>query len=235
MDTSDIDEIKDVKGFGVAKGGWGVIINRLERRVEALVKGTGVGQAGLKLGAGFERGGCFDLCGAGIVAFDPDGIGGVVVDALEGHILVAVEWGCRVGAIVEGLSCNLSIEANQGRVEALEERSSCVEEDALVRCRGVNLRGDVVELGDAEDAMRRSGGNVPGAVVTSDLEVLRGSETGQCLGAIVFGGSVSVSGEDHNTVDSLSGCCPSQKQEGGCRRPKHFVSLRVELRVKVNS
>lgn len=69
----------------------------------------------------------------------------------------------------------------------MQEGRGRPEEDGLVRRAGVDLLGDVLELGDAADAMRRVGVEVAGAIGRADLEVLLVAEAGELLVAVVLG------------------------------------------------
>ena len=65
--------------------------------------------------------------------------------------MVAVEGRGGLGAVVEDLGGDLRGEIDEGWLEALEEGGGRIQEDAAVGGRVVDLRGDVLELGDARD------------------------------------------------------------------------------------
>jgi hypothetical protein len=65
---------------------------------------------------------------------------------VEADVLVSVERGPTLGAVVEGLRGDLRVEVRQGRVQALEEGSGRVHEDALVGGAGEDLRWLVLFL-----------------------------------------------------------------------------------------
>lgn len=113
---------------------------------EPEVEIPGRGEEGLVLCAGGES-----LCGAGVggtsvVAFEPDGVWGIRVRTAQEDVLVAVKWVREDRAVVQSRAGDVGIRGLERWVEALEECRGGVDENGLVRGRGVDLRRNVFVL-----------------------------------------------------------------------------------------
>lgn len=194
MDACNIDEVKDIVGFGVGHVlGLEVVDTLTQYVVEAPVEITRSLNTLCEKVARLERLGGIHVSRAGVVALDPDRVGRVIGNTVQQDVLVAIERACAVRAVVKGLSGNRRGEVNQRRIEALKECRGCAQKNTLVRRAGKDLRANILVLGDAEDLAGRAGIQVTGSVLAADFEILRRTKAGKPLSAVPLGRALCMS------------------------------------------